>query len=65
LEYVGVDENNIKTDHEEGWAGHVARMGDTRSAYWVLVGRPEEERPLGIPRRKFENNIKMDLHEVG
>ncbi|KAJ4431809.1 hypothetical protein ANN_20414 [Periplaneta americana] len=47
------------------WAGHVARMGESRNAYRVLVGRPEEKRPLGRPRCKWENNIKMDLREVG
>ena len=47
------------------WAGHVARMGETRNAYRVLVGRPEGKRPLGRPRRRWEDNIKMDLREVG
>ncbi|KAJ4448971.1 hypothetical protein ANN_00363 [Periplaneta americana] len=47
------------------WAGHVARMGESRNAYRVLVGRPEGKRPLGRPRRKWEDNIKMDLREVG
>ncbi|KAJ4434363.1 hypothetical protein ANN_22922 [Periplaneta americana] len=47
------------------WAGHVARMGESRNAYRVLVGRPEEKRPLGRPRRRLEDNIKMDLREVG
>ncbi|KAJ4435663.1 hypothetical protein ANN_18279 [Periplaneta americana] len=47
------------------WAGHVARMGESRSAYRVLVGRPEGKRPLGRPRRRWEDNIKMDLREVG
>jgi hypothetical protein len=47
------------------WAGHVARMGEGRSAYWFLVGRPEGRRPLGRPRRREEDNIKMDLQEVG
>jgi hypothetical protein len=47
------------------WAGHVARMGEVRGAYRVLVGRPEARRPLGRPRRRWENNIKMDLQEVG
>jgi hypothetical protein len=46
-------------------AGHAARTGDKRGAYRVLVGRPEGERPLGIPKRKWENNIKMYLQEVG
>jgi len=46
------------------WAGHVARMG-WRGVYRVLVGKPEEKRPLGRPRRRWEDNIKMDLQEVG
>ena len=44
------------------WAGHVARM---RGVYRVLVGKPEGNRPLGRPRRRWEDNIKMDLQEVG
>ncbi|KAJ4450850.1 hypothetical protein ANN_02281 [Periplaneta americana] len=47
------------------WAGHVARMGESRNAYRVLVGRPEGIRPFGRPRLKWEDNIKMDLREVG
>ncbi|KAJ4442562.1 hypothetical protein ANN_04149 [Periplaneta americana] len=47
------------------WAGHVARMGESRNAYRVLVGKPEGKRPLGRPRRRWEDNIKMDLREVG
>ncbi|KAJ4439489.1 hypothetical protein ANN_07613 [Periplaneta americana] len=47
------------------WTGHVARMGESRNAYRVLVGRPEGKRPLGRPRRRWEDNIKMDLREVG
>jgi hypothetical protein len=47
------------------WAGHVARMGKDKSVHRVLVGKPEGKRPLGRPRRKWEDNIKMDLHEVG
>jgi hypothetical protein len=46
------------------WAGHVARMGE-RNAYRVLVGRPEGKRPLGRPRHRWEDNIKMDLGEIG
>jgi hypothetical protein len=46
------------------WAGHVARMGG-RGAYRILVGRPEGRRPLGRPRRRWEDNIKMELQEVG
>ncbi|KAJ4436171.1 hypothetical protein ANN_18801 [Periplaneta americana] len=47
------------------WAGHVARMAESRNAYSVLVERPEEKRPLGRPRRRWEDNIKMDLREAG
>jgi hypothetical protein len=47
------------------WEEHVARMGDRRVAYGVLVGRPEGKRPLGESRRRWENNIKMDFQEVG
>ena len=45
-------------------AGHVARMGERRSVYRVLVGKPEGKRPRGRPRRRWEDNIKMDLQEV-
>jgi hypothetical protein len=47
------------------WAGHVARMGEKIKAYRSLVGNPEGERPLGRPRRRWVDNIKMDLEEVG
>jgi hypothetical protein len=47
------------------WAGHVARMGVRRGVYRVLVGRPEVKRPLGRPRRRWEDNIKTDLRETG
>jgi hypothetical protein len=47
------------------WAGHVARMGERRGAYRVLVEKPEGTRPLGRSRRRGEDNIKMDLREVG
>jgi len=47
------------------WAGHVARMGQERGVYRVLVGKPEGKRPLGRPRRRWEDNIKMDLQQVG
>jgi hypothetical protein len=46
------------------WAGHVARMGEKRNAYRILVGKPEVKRPLGIPRRRWVDNIKMDLREI-
>jgi len=47
------------------WAGHVVRMGERRVVHRVLVGKPEGKRPLGRPRRKWEDSIKMDLQEVG
>ena len=46
------------------WAGHVARMGEKRGVYRVLVGKPEGKRPLWRPRRRWEDNIKMDLQGV-
>jgi hypothetical protein len=47
------------------WAGHVTRMGEKRNAYTLLVGMPGERRPLGRPRRRWLDNIRMDLVEVG
>jgi hypothetical protein len=47
------------------WAGHVARMGEDRGVHRVLVGKPEGKRPLGRPRRRWENKIKLDLQEGG
>jgi hypothetical protein len=47
------------------WAGHVARMGEKRNSYRLLVGKPEGKRPLGRPRRRWVDNIRMELGEVG
>jgi len=47
------------------WAGHVARMGEDRGVHRFLVGKPEGKRPLGRPRCRWENNIKIDLQKVG
>jgi hypothetical protein len=47
------------------WAGHVACMGEGRDVYRVLVGRPERKKPLGRPRHRWEDNIKMDLRQRG
>jgi hypothetical protein len=47
------------------WTGPVARMGETRNAYRILVGKPEGKRPLGRTRRRLVDNIKMDLREIG
>jgi hypothetical protein len=43
------------------WAGHVTRMGETKNAYKILVGKPGGKKPLGRPRRRWVDNIKMDL----
>jgi len=48
-----------------GWAGHVAHMGKGRGVHRVLVGTPERRRPLGRPRRRWKDNIKTELQEVG
>jgi hypothetical protein len=48
-----------------GWAGHVARMGKKGNAYRILVGKPEGKKPLGRPRHRWEDNIRMDLKEIG
>jgi hypothetical protein len=47
------------------WVGHVVHMGEVRGAYNILVGKPEGRRPLGRPRRRWEDNIKMYLGEIG
>jgi hypothetical protein len=47
------------------WAGHVARMGEKRNAYRLLVGKPEGKRPLGRPRHRWVDNIRIVLGEVG
>ena len=55
----------VITPRRMRWAGHVARMGERRDVYRVLVGKPAEKRPLGRPRRRWVVNIRMDLQEVG
>jgi hypothetical protein len=47
------------------WVGLVARIGEKRGAYRILVGRPDGRRPLGRPRHRWEDNIKIDLQEMG
>jgi hypothetical protein len=47
------------------WTRHVARMGEGRNVYRVLVGKPEGKRPLGRPRRRWEDRLKMGLREIG
>ena len=51
---------NNNNNNSSRWAGHVARMGEERGAYRVLVGKPEGRRPLGRPRRRGVDNIRMD-----
>ena len=53
------------TERRIRWAGHVARLGDKRGVYRVLVGKPEGKRPFGRPRRRWKDNFKMDNQEVG
>ena len=47
------------------WAGHVARMEVSKSSFKILTGKPTGKRPLGRPRRRWEDNIRMDLEEIG
>ena len=56
---------NYITQSIKKWAGHVARMGEERGVFRVLVGKPKGRRPLGRPRRRWVDNIKMDLWDVG
>jgi hypothetical protein len=46
------------------WAGHVARMGETRNVYRILTGKPEGKSPQGRPRRRWVDDIRMDLREI-
>jgi hypothetical protein len=59
--------NNVRAikTRRKRWAGHVARMRKGRGVCKVLVGKPEGKRPLGKPRRRWKDNIRMDLQEVG
>jgi hypothetical protein len=47
------------------WAGHVAGIVEKRNAYRILVGKPEGKRPVGRPRRRWMDNFKLDLREIG
>ena len=55
----------MKSSKENRWAGHVARMGKSRGTYKVLVGKLEGTKPLGRPRLRWEDNIKIDIREGG
>jgi hypothetical protein len=59
LNIVRVNKSRIK------WVGHVACMGEVRNAYKILVGKSEEKRPLGRPKHRWKDNIRMDLREIG
>jgi hypothetical protein len=48
-----------------GWTGHVTQIGKNRNSYRILVGKPERKRPLGRPRRRWVDNIKMNFREIG
>jgi hypothetical protein len=55
----------IKSRRIMRWAGHVAHIGEEKNVYRVLMGKPEGKRPLGRPRRRWEDGIRMDLREIG
>jgi hypothetical protein len=63
--YASPDINRQNKSRRMRWAGHVARMGEGRNVYRVLVGKPEGKKRLGRPRRKWENGIRMYLREIG
>ena len=62
--YVSLNIIRVTTSRRMKWAGHVACMEEIRGACRVLVGKPDGRRPFERPRRRWEDNIKMDLHEV-
>ena len=63
--YDSPDVVRIMKSRRLRWAGYVARMGEKRRLYSIVVGKPEGKRPLGRPRRRWEDNIRRDLREVG
>jgi hypothetical protein len=65
LEGLGQLKNPMTKSRRMRWAGHVARIGAKRNANGILVGKPEGKRPLGKPRRRWVDNNKMDLREIG
>jgi hypothetical protein len=62
--YLSPNIVRVNKSRRMGWARHVARMGEGRGVYKVLVGKLEGKRPLGRPRRRWKYDIKMDLHDV-
>jgi hypothetical protein len=68
INYISLSSPNIRImikSRRMRWAGHVARIGEKRNAYRILVGKPEERKQLGRPRRRWVDNIKIDLREIG
>jgi hypothetical protein len=63
--YSSLSKIRIIKSRRMRWAGHVTRMGEKRNVYSLLVGKTEGKRPLGRPRRRWIDNIKMDLSEMG
>ena len=65
LLFINIKFVDLTESRRMRWAGHVACMGEDRGVHRVLVGKPEGKRPLGRPRHRWEDNIKMDVQEVG
>jgi hypothetical protein len=63
--FTKLDEFNVVKSKRMRWSGYVAHMREERGLHKVLVRKPERKRPLGRPRRRWEDNIKMDLQEIG
>jgi hypothetical protein len=63
--YASLNIVQVMKSRRMRWGGHVARIGVRRGVYRVLVGKPEGKRPLGRPRRRWEDNIRIDVQEVG
>jgi len=63
--YCSINSVRVMKSTRMRWAGHVASMGERRGVCRILVGKPEGKGPLGRPRRRWEDNIKMDLQEMG
>jgi hypothetical protein len=63
--YSSLNTNRTIKSRTMRWAGHLARMGEKRNAFRILVRKPEGKRPLGRQRRRWVDNIKIDLREIG
>ena len=57
--------NDNNNNRRLRWTGHIARIEEGRSSFKILTGKPTGKRPLGMPRRRWEDNIRMDLKEIG